>query len=169
MLSAQVSTLLYHTVSTLQDDTLSDAQVVIRNQCFALPTGLFLLTCLIRAQHTTWLERAEPLLAVAPSLCCLCHSHEAHTLAESSLAEFVDCDTSGAVIHQLISECIHADARLHRNVFFCWPMSSPHRCSANRRSRRGPSCGLTMTQTQHLRCTWLRLCVWEGRQCGSVC
>jgi len=49
-LCVQVSTVLYQTVSCLQD---VDA-----------PDGL----------HATWLARAEPFVAVAPSLCSLCHS-----------------------------------------------------------------------------------------------
>ena len=50
-----VSTLLYHTVSCLQD---SEASQVLQD---------------------TWLARAEPILAVAPSLSSLCHSQEEHT------------------------------------------------------------------------------------------
>jgi hypothetical protein len=50
-----VSTLLYQTVSCLQDAEASEAT------------------------HATWLARAEPILAASSSLCALCHSQEEHT------------------------------------------------------------------------------------------
>jgi hypothetical protein len=50
-----VSTLLYQTVSCLQDADASDAS------------------------HSAWLARAEPIRAAAPALCSLCHSQDEHT------------------------------------------------------------------------------------------